>query len=111
MGVRVYPVASSGVADLAEYVLRTSAFLTLGRYLFLTDDSGVGNPHQEPHQPTEPTAQPCYHIQKLEQLLIRMIQSELEGSLISPDANTIVRTVGNPLNGVCQPTTEPMPAQ
>ena len=32
-------------ATLAEYVMRAMAAATQSRYLFLTDDSGIGNPH------------------------------------------------------------------
>ena len=42
---RSCPVAASGVGDLAEYVMRAMAAATQSRYIFLTDDSGIGNPH------------------------------------------------------------------
>ncbi|MCK4342469.1 MAG: VWA domain-containing protein [Phycisphaerae bacterium] len=92
--VAVYPVAASGVDTELEFYLRTAAFLTLSEYLFLTDDSGVGNPHAEPHIP-------CYHVQRLDQLMIRMIEAELSGTRVEPDPEDIIRTVGNPVNGVC----------
>lgn len=41
MGVRIIPVASSGVDKTTEFLLRTIAFTTGGTYTFLTDDSGV----------------------------------------------------------------------
>jgi len=71
-GVRIFPVASSGVKFKAEYVMRAASFLTLGQYLFLTDHSGVGNPHAEPHVPD-------YRVDRLNRLMIRMITSELRG--------------------------------
>ena len=76
--------------------MRSAAFLTLSEYLFLTDDSGVGNPHAEPHIP-------CYLVQRLDQLMIRMIQAELTGARVEPDPADIIRTVGNPVAGVCVP--------
>ncbi len=42
-GIHVYPVAASGANDLLELTMRNAAQLTGGRYLFLTDDSGVGD--------------------------------------------------------------------
>ena len=39
----------------------------------------------------------------LTQLMIRMISSELAGKLLAPDPADVLRTVGNPVNGVCQP--------
>ncbi len=50
-GIHVYPVAASDTDDTAEYEMRTTAQMTGGRYIFLTNDSGVGNSHAEPHIP------------------------------------------------------------
>jgi hypothetical protein len=46
--IHIYPLGASGVAQKAEYVMRNLALFTQGRYLWLTDDSGVGNSHAEP---------------------------------------------------------------
>ncbi len=93
-GVAIYPVAASGVADAAEYIMRSAALLTLSEYCFLTDDSGVGNAHAEPHIP-------CYAVQRLNQLMVRLISSELAGQRLHPESEDIIRVVGNPVNGVC----------
>lgn len=93
-GVAIYPVAASGVAVRAEVFMRSAALSTLSQYLFLTDDSGLGNSHAEPHIP-------CYHVQRLDQLMIRMISGELAGEALQPAAEDIIRSVGNPVNGVC----------
>ncbi len=77
-GVRVFPVAASGVAMKAEFVMRAAGFLTLGQYLFLTDHSGVGNPHAKPHVPD-------YQVERLDRLMIRMIASELSGRRLAAD--------------------------
>lgn len=47
-GIRLIPVASSGVDTETEYFLRMAATLTGGTYTFLTNDSGIGNDHLEP---------------------------------------------------------------
>ncbi|MCM3628945.1 VWA domain-containing protein [Paenibacillus glycanilyticus] len=47
-GIRIIPVASSGVDADTEYLLRFAAVATGGTYLFLTDDSGIGSDHLEP---------------------------------------------------------------
>ena len=93
-GVAIYPVAASGVAAEAELIMRTAALQTLSQYLFLTDDSGVGNAHAEPHIP-------CYHVERLDQAMIRMVANELSGQANQPDPEAIIRTVGNPVDGVC----------
>ena len=71
-GVSIYPVAASGTAERAEFVLRAAALLTGAEYLFLTDDSGIGLPHAEPHIP-------FYHVQRLDHQMLRMIRAELRG--------------------------------
>ena len=62
----------------AEFVMRAASFLTLGQYLFLTDHSGVGNPHAKPHVPE-------YQVERLDRLMIRMIVSELAGRRLDAD--------------------------
>ncbi|TFI57635.1 VWA domain-containing protein [Sphingomonas parva] len=94
MGVQVVPVAASGVEDSAEYVMRTMAALTQGRYIFLTDDSGVGNPHAEPNLA-------CYVVTHLDQLIGRVLAGIAEGRRIEPAPGEIVRTVGHYDRGRC----------
>ena len=88
-GVKIYPVAASGVAQEAEYLMRLAAQATLARYIFLTHDSGIGNPHEEP-------LIPCYHVQLLNDLLSRVLESELAGAWIQPEPDDIIRSVGDP---------------
>ena len=94
-GLRIYPVAASGVADEAEYLMRAAAVLTQARHLFLTDDSGVGLPHAEPKIP-------CYQVTALNGLLTRVIASELEGRRVEASRDEVVREVGDYDAGVCE---------
>ncbi|MGK3992254.1 vWA domain-containing protein [Sorangium sp. So ce1024] len=93
-GVHVYPVASSGVDELTEITMRSAAQLTGGRYLFLTDDSGVGGAHKEP-------TIPCYYVTKLDRAILRMVDVELSGVYREPEPSEILRTGGDPLDGAC----------
>lgn len=93
-GIHVYPVASSGVEGTAELAMRGAAQITGGRYIFLTDDSGIGNSHAEPHIP-------CYVVTPLLGALVRMIESEMKGQRIEPETKDILRTVGSPTAGKC----------
>ena len=54
----------------------------------------MGNPHAEPHIP-------CYVVEKLNTLMIRMVATELSGRRIEADPEEIIRVVGNPVAGVC----------
>lgn len=92
--VQIVPVAASGVADKAEYAMRAMAALTQSRYTFLTDDSGIGNPHAAP-------AIDCYLVTRLDALLRRVIDSQLSGRRIEPEAQEIIREVGQYDNGRC----------
>jgi len=47
-GIRVVPVACSGTDKATEFIMRSMALATNGTYLFLTDDSGIGNGHIKP---------------------------------------------------------------
>ncbi len=92
--IHVYPVASSGVDRLTEYTMRSSAQLTGGRYLFLTDDSGIGGTHLVP-------SIPCFFVTRLNDAMLRMIDIELSGLYREPEASQILRTGGDPRSGIC----------
>lgn len=92
--VHIYPIASSGIDDLTELTMRSAAQITGGRYLFLTDDSGVGNAHVEP-------SIPCYFVTRLDDALLRMVDIEMSGTYREPAAEDILRTGGDPTHGSC----------
>lgn len=97
-GVQVVPVAASGVDDTAQYVLRTMAAVTQGRYVFLTDDSGVGDAHAEPDIA-------CYSVSRLDQLLARVLAGIATGKRIEARPSDVIRTVGAYDRGRCgEPT-------
>ncbi|OXM17200.1 VWA domain-containing protein [Paenibacillus herberti] len=47
-GIRIIPVAASGTDLETEMLMRSIAIATGGTYVFLTDDSGIGNSHKKP---------------------------------------------------------------
>lgn len=47
-GIRILPIGASGVDASTEFLLRSLDIMTGGTYIFLTDDSGIGNDHLEP---------------------------------------------------------------
>lgn len=93
-GVHVYPIGASGVEERAEFTMRTAAQMSGGRYLFLTDDSGIGNSHAEPHIP-------CYYVTTLKDAVARMMRVELSGEHVRPGEAEILRSVGAPKDGIC----------
>jgi hypothetical protein len=93
--IHVYPVASSGIDEFTELTMRSSAQLTGGRYLFLTNDSGIGGAHKEP-------SIPCYFVTRLDQAILRMVKIEMSGMYSEPAKEEILRTGGDPKDGSCQ---------
>lgn len=85
--IAIYPVASSGVDELTEYTMRASAQLTGGRYIFLTDDSGLGGAHKEP-------TLPCYFVTTLTDAILRAVDTEMSGEHELPDEEEVIRLGG-----------------
>lgn len=65
-GIRIIPMLASNAQGETEYIMRTLAIGTNGRLLFLTDDSGIGDPH------AEPSVGP-YRVEKANDLMFRLI--------------------------------------
>ncbi len=70
-GIRIIPVASSGVDTGTEFLCRTMAMATGGTYAFLTDHSGVGGSHLEPTIGD-------YKVEMLNDMLVRITGEYME---------------------------------
>ena len=92
--IQIVPVAASGVGDVAEYVMRAMAAATQSRYIFLTDDSGIGNPHATP-------AVDCFLVTRLDRLVRRVLDSQISGRRVEPREGEVIRSVGRYDNGKC----------
>jgi hypothetical protein len=81
MGIRIIPVASSGVDTTCQVLFRTWAAMTGGTYTYLTDHSGIGGSHQKPDVESE-------EVMPLNDLMVSIIQEYLYGSQSesNPDA-------------------------
>ena len=66
LGVKLIPVFCSGPDKNCEFMCRLFAVLTGGTYVFLTDDSGVGEEHLEPSVGD-------FQVEPLNDLLVRLI--------------------------------------
>jgi hypothetical protein len=65
-GIKIIPISASGIDTNTEYLLRTFSMLTNGTYVFITDDSGIGNEHLE-------ASVGEYEVELLNELLVRLI--------------------------------------
>jgi len=66
MGVKIIPVVASGIDKPTEFLMRFSAITTNSTYVFLTDDSGVGNSHLVPTVGK-------YEVEFLNDLMVRLV--------------------------------------
>lgn len=69
-GIKIIPVVCSGAEKDTEYLMRSMALATNGTYIFLTDDSGIGNSHIKPTTDK-------WVVEHLNELLIRVINQYL----------------------------------
>lgn len=65
-GIKLIPIASSGIDKKTEFLMRFFSLTTNGSYVFMTDHSGVGNGHVEPTVGE-------YRVEYLNELLTRII--------------------------------------
>ncbi|MDX9847358.1 MAG: vWA domain-containing protein [Tenuifilaceae bacterium] len=70
-GIKLIPVTASGINKETEFLMRFFAIATNGTYVFITDDSGVGNSHLEPTVGD-------YEVELLNNLLVRLINKYSE---------------------------------
>lgn len=67
-GIRIVPIGASGINKSTEYLMRSLALGTNGTYTFLTDHSGIGNPHIKPSTDK-------FDVELVSQLLVRILKS------------------------------------
>jgi len=75
LGIKIHPIASSGLDDQGEYVFRQIAQVTGGRFIFLTYDDQPqtsGEPGTDLH-----VQEGQYSVLDLDSLVVRLIQDEL----------------------------------
>jgi hypothetical protein len=75
-GIRIIPITASGIDKDTEFLMRFLSTSTNGTYVFITDDSGIGNDHLEAS-----VAQ--FEVEYLNDLMVRLIDdySRIDGSI------------------------------
>ncbi|MBK6993472.1 MAG: T9SS type A sorting domain-containing protein [Lewinellaceae bacterium] len=66
LGIRIVPIAASGIQKDTEFLMKFFGLATNGSYVFLTDHSGIGGKHLEPTTDE-------YKVEPLNSLLVRLI--------------------------------------
>ena len=66
LGIRIIPITASGINRQTEFLMKYMALATNGTYVFVTDHSGIGNPHLDPVVEE-------YEVEKLNDLMVRLL--------------------------------------
>ncbi len=66
-GIKIIPIVASGADKNVEFLMRFFSVSTNGTYVFITDDSGIGNPHLKPSTND-------FKVEKLNDLIVRLIE-------------------------------------
>lgn len=70
-GIKVIPIAASGVDKSTEFMLRFFSISTSGTYVFLTNDSGIGGDHIQ-------ASVGDYKVEQLNDLIVRLIKQYIQ---------------------------------
>ena len=76
-GIRICPILCSGAAVLTEYTMREAALNTGGTFIFVTDDSGIGDAHYDPDLPN-------VTVELLNSLMVRIVNGYHTGEFAPP---------------------------
>jgi len=66
IGIKIIPITASGINRQTEFLMKFMAIATNGTYVFITDHSGIGNPHLDP-------VVKDYEVEKLNDLMVRLL--------------------------------------
>ena len=77
-GIKIITVSGSDTSKQAEYLFRSQSIITGGQYVFLTDDSGIGNGH------IEATTEEPLVVEYLNDCLVRLINGYATGDFRNP---------------------------
>lgn len=66
-GIKVIPITASGIDKETEFLMRFMSIATNGTYVFITNDSGIGNNHLEPSVGE-------HEVEYLNDLMVRLIK-------------------------------------
>jgi hypothetical protein len=99
-GIKIHPIASSGLDQIGEYIFRQIAQYTMGHFIFLTYEQGTaGAPGIErpdltvgtPDNPMTQQDQGAYTVERLDDLVLRLITDELSAlSLRATSRNPVI---------------------
>lgn len=101
LGIKIIPITASGINRQTEFLMKFMAIATNGTYVFITDHSGIGNPHLDP-------VVKDFEVEKLNDLLVRLIYNytKANGCAASQTVNNNIRLFPNPTSNYITLKTE-----
>lgn len=106
-GIKIIPISASGIDRPTEFLLKFTALLTNGTYVFITDDSGIGDAHLAP-------VHNDYTVEKLNGVLTRLIAGYITNDCTNAsqiDVATSVKLYPNPASHSINLTYKDVPNQ
>ena len=97
-GIRIIPITASGIDKSTEYLMRAMALATNGTYVFLTDDSGVGNGHIKPTTDK-------FDVELLNTLLVKIVAKYAATTDCQPPTSSVA-SKGETLTGYYRPVAD-----
>ena len=67
-GIKLIPITASGINRETEFLMKYLSIITNGTYIFITDDSGIGDGHLTPVVEN-------FEVEKLNDLIVRLIEN------------------------------------
>ena len=81
-GIKIIPITASGMDRSGEFLVQSLAAITNGTYVFLTDDSGIGEVHLEAKVKS-------YKVALLNDLLVRLIKKYSQQEACTEEAEEL----------------------
>ena len=81
LGIKIIPITASGINRQTEFLMKFMAIATNGTYVFITDHSGIGNPHLDP-------VVKDYEVEKLNDLMVRLMYHYTKSNGCNPNEST-----------------------
>ena len=107
-GIKLIPITASGIGRETEFLMKFMAIMTNGTYVFITDDSGIGESHLDP-------VVTDYKVEKLNDCIVRLITQYSKSYSCdietSPDEDIIVNVYPNPSTQFINVITETLPTK
>ena len=104
LGIKIIPITASGINRQTEFLMKFMAITTNGTYVFITDHSGIGNPHLDP-------VVQDFEVEKLNNLMVRLLYNytKSNGCNANEDPSAVVKMYPNPTsNYINVNTTQPI---